>query len=62
MLGDRPAILPRQVSQQPQDKRPNPSPRFDPPKPPRHPPEKLIQQCPPSARLYAVPYGHHKII
>jgi hypothetical protein len=40
MLSNRPAILARQVSQQSQDKCPNPSPRFDPAEPTRHPSQK----------------------
>jgi hypothetical protein len=39
VLGDRPAILARQIGQQPQHESPGPSPRLDPRKPAGHPTE-----------------------
>ena len=48
VLGDRPAVLARQISRQPQHEPPNPPPQLHPTKPPSHPTQQLIQRPRPS--------------
>ena len=52
VLGDRPAVLTRQVGQQPQHERPGPPARLDPAKPARDPTQQLLQARLPSGRVY----------
>jgi len=52
VLGDRPAVLMRQLRQQPQHERPGPPARLDPAKPARDPTQQLLQASLPSGRVY----------
>jgi hypothetical protein len=63
VLGDRPAVLARQVRQQSAHKRPSPPPQIHPTKPSRDPAQQLLQPCLPPRRvyLYAVACGHRPI-
>ena len=62
MLGDRPAVLARQLGQQAQHERPGPAPRLHPAEPGTGPGHQLIE-CPhPAARVYAGASGRQKII
>jgi hypothetical protein len=51
MLGDRPAVLARQVRQQPKDERPRMPPRLHPDEPARDPPHQLIEHPLPKDRV-----------
>jgi hypothetical protein len=62
MLGDRPAVLPRQISQQSQHERPSPPPRLHPAEPARDLAHQLIEQPRPPAGVYAVASGHRTVI
>jgi hypothetical protein len=63
VLGDRPAVLARQVRQQAQHKGPSPLSWLHPRKPARDPAQQPIKPCPPSGRVdvYAVACGHRLI-
>ena len=65
MLGDRPAVLPGQVSQQPQNEPAGPPPRFHPGKPARDRSHQLIEHPKPAGRVYAValrpPQDHQEL-
>jgi hypothetical protein len=61
MLGDRPAVLPRQVSQQPQHERPRLPPRLHPAEPARDPAHQIVEHPQPAGRVYAMACGHRKI-
>jgi hypothetical protein len=60
VLGDRPAVLSWQVSQQPAHERPGPPPQVSPGEPARDPPHQLLEQLLPASgvKLYAVACGH----
>jgi len=62
MLGDRPAVLARQLRQQAQHERPGPAPRLRPAEPGTGPGHQLIEYPQPAARVYAGASGHQKII
>ena len=62
MLGDRPAVLARQLRQQAQHERPGPAPRLHPAEPGTGPGHQLIEYPHPAARVYAGANGHQKII
>ncbi len=62
VLGDAPAVRPRQAGQQAQHKRPGPPPRLHPAEASPDPEHQLIQHAQPAARVYAVASGHRKII
>jgi hypothetical protein len=63
VLGDRPAVLPWQVGQQPQHQRPRVAPGLHPRKPACDPAHHLLEQLLPPGRvnLYAVASGHRPI-
>ena len=62
LLGDRPAVLARQLGQQAQHERPRPAPRLHPAET-RADPEHQLIECPePAVRVYAVASGHRKIV
>ncbi len=63
MLGDRPAVLARQVGQQPAHERPGPPAQVHPAKPASDPTQQLVEQLLPAGRvyLYAVACGHRLI-
>jgi hypothetical protein len=60
VLGDRPAVLSRQVSQQATDERLGPPPQIRPSEPTCDPAHQLIEQLLPAGRVnvYAVACGH----
>jgi hypothetical protein len=61
VLGDRPAVLARQLREHAVQERGEPTPGLDPTEPAGHPPEQLIfRSCEPS-NLYAVARGHRLI-
>src|SRR5204862_837712 len=62
MLRDGPAILARQLRQQPKNECPRPAPRLYPAETPPDPHHQLIKYPRPPARVYAVASGHQKII
>jgi hypothetical protein len=62
MLGERPAVHPRQLGQQPQRERPCPVPRLQPAETGPGPGHQLIQYPQPPARVYAGAIGRQKII
>jgi len=62
MLGDHPAVLARQLGQQPQHGRPRPAPGLHPAETAADPDHQLIKYPQPAARVYAVANGHQKII
>ena len=62
LLGDRPAVLARQLGQQAQHERPRPPPRLHPPETRADLDHQLIECPQPAARVYAVASGHRKII
>jgi hypothetical protein len=63
VLGDRPAVLARQIRQQPQHERPGPPSWLHPAEPARDPTQQLIKPCLPSGGVYvyAVARGHRLI-
>jgi hypothetical protein len=61
VLGDRPAVLARQIGQQPQHECPGMPAWLYPAKPARDPAQQLLQPCPPPGRGYAVACGHRLI-
>ena len=62
VLGDRPAVLPRQVRQQPEHEPADPAAGLDPGEPARHPVEQPVGLGVPPAGIYAVARGHRLII
>ena len=61
MLGDRPAVLARQLRQQAQHERPGPAPRLHPAEPAPGPGQQLVKYAQPPAGIYARASGHQKI-
>ncbi|MDQ0578442.1 hypothetical protein QF030_000620 [Streptomyces rishiriensis] len=61
VLGDRPAVLPRQVHEQPQHEHPRPAARFHPGEPARHLAHQAIEYRLPPGKVYAVAHGHRLI-
>jgi len=61
MLGDRPAVHPRQPGQQAQHERRHPPPRLDPGEPAADPQHQLIEFPPPALQVYAEASGHRTI-
>jgi hypothetical protein len=61
VLGDRPAVLPRQVRQQPQHERPGASSWLHPAEPARDPAQQFVQARLPPGRGYAVACGHRLV-
>jgi hypothetical protein len=59
--GDRPAVLARQVRQQPQYQGPHPAPGLHPREPARYPAHQDLERLLPAGRVYAVTRGHRKI-
>jgi hypothetical protein len=51
VLGDRPAVHPRQPGQQPQQEQPSPPTRLNPDEPRRDPPHQLVETTPPPIRV-----------
>ena len=62
VLGDAPAVLPRQVRQQPEHEPPGPAAGLHPGEPARHPIEQPVGLGRPTSGLYAVAHGHRLII
>jgi len=62
LLGDAPAVHPRQARQQPEDEHPGPPPRLHPVETARHLAHQLIEHAQPAARVYAVASGHRTIM
>jgi hypothetical protein len=62
MLSDRPAVLPWQVSQQPQHEHPCPPPGLNPGKPACDLAHQVIEHVLPPGKVYAMASGHRKII
>jgi hypothetical protein len=64
VLGDRPAVLAGQVSQQPEHERPGPPSGLHPAKPASDPAQQLLQPRLPAGGidLYAVASGHRPIV
>ena len=62
VLGDRPAVHPRQARQQATQERRHPAPRLDPGEPPADPQHQLIEFPPPAIQVYAEASGHRTII
>lgn len=58
VLGDRPAVLARQVRQQPEYQLPHPTPRLDPREPARDPIHQALAHFLPTGGVYAVTCGH----
>jgi hypothetical protein len=58
VLGDRPAVLPRQVGQQPQQESADPAPALDPGEPAGDPIGQLIDARRPAGRPYPGPRDH----
>jgi hypothetical protein len=61
VLGERPAVLPRQLGEHAAQERGEPVPGLDPPQPQLHPSEQLVHRGLPSAGLYAVARGRRLI-
>lgn len=61
VLGQRPAVLARQVRQQPEDQLPCPAAWFHPGKPSRDAAHQDLEQGLPAGRIYAVTCGHRLI-
>jgi len=61
VLGERPAVLLWQVSQQPEHERPGVPSGLHPAKPASDPAQQLVQPRPPPGRSYAVARGHRLI-
>ena len=62
MLGERPAVLPRQLGQQPGDERPDPPPRLHPSEPAGDPAQQLVEPHLPVGRVYALARRHCGIV
>jgi hypothetical protein len=62
VLGDAPAVLARQVSQQPEQKPAGPAPGLDPAEPPGHPIQQPVGFGGPAGWPYPVTHGHRLII
>jgi hypothetical protein len=62
VLGDGPAILPRQIRQQPEHELPGPPPSLHPGEPTGHPIEQPVGLGRPPGSPYAVAHGHRLII
>jgi hypothetical protein len=62
MLGDRPAIDPRQPCQQAANERRGPPPRFYPGESRAHAQYQLVKLLPPAIQVYAEASGHRTII
>ena len=62
MFGDRPTVLARQFSQQPEQEPTDPASCLDPTEPPCHPPQQPVSFGLPADRSYAVARGHRLII
>ena len=62
VLGDRPAVLPRPLSEQPEHEPANPPAGLDPRKPGRQPIEQPVGLGAPPPNIYAVARGHCLII
>lgn len=61
-LGDAPAVLPRQVRQQPQHEVPHPAPGLNTSEPTRYPAHQGLERLLPAGRVYAVTSGHRVIV
>jgi hypothetical protein len=61
MLSERPAVLARQLRQQPQHECPRPAPWFHPHEPPRDTAHQDLERLMPAAGIYAVTCGHRLI-
>jgi len=61
MLGDRPAVLARQLRQQAEDECAGPPPRLHPAEPAADPGHQLIQHAQPAAGAYAGASGHQTL-
>jgi hypothetical protein len=62
MLGDRPAVHPRQPRQQAPDEGRRPPPRLNPREPRAHAQHQLVKLIPPAIQAYAEASGHRTII
>jgi hypothetical protein len=64
VLGERPAVLARQIGQQATHERPGPPPKVRPPKPAGDPAQQLVQQRLPAGgvHVYAVACGHRLMV
>jgi hypothetical protein len=62
VLGDAPAVLARQISQQPEHKPPRPTAGLDPGEPARHPTEQPVGLGFPPSRPYPMAHGRRLII
>jgi hypothetical protein len=61
VLGDRPAVHPRQPGQQAGHERRHPPPRLHPRKAPADAQHQLVELIPPAIKVYAEPNGHRTI-
>ncbi|QKG23899.1 hypothetical protein ACTIVE_5542 [Actinomadura verrucosospora] len=61
VLGERPAVLARQVRQQPEHQRPGPAPGFDLAEPSRDATHQDLERFLPAPRIYPVTRGHRLI-
>jgi len=61
MLGDRPAVHPRQPGQQAPHEGCHPPARLDPGEPAAHPQHQLIEFPPPASQVYAEASGHRAV-
>jgi len=61
MLGDRPAVHPRQPCQQAPHERRHPPPRLDPGEPAADPQHQLLEFPPPVIQVYAEASGHRAV-
>jgi hypothetical protein len=62
VLDDRPAVLARQIGQQPMHKPADPPAGLNTGEPARYPSEQQVGFCFPTHRSYAVAHGHRLII
>jgi hypothetical protein len=61
MLGNRPAVHPRQPGQQAPDEHRHPPPQLNPGEPPAHPQHQLIEFPLPAIQIYAEASGHRTV-
>ena len=62
MLGDRPAVRPRQLGQQPGHELPHPPPRLHPSEPTGNSTHQLLEHHLPPGRVYPLARGHRRTV